>query len=175
MRRVVLMFACATLMLAGCQHEELFYPSNGGTDDDEEPTQSSEESGNLLSSFTWNFPGVAQEVVESARASYEGATAPAVIIYVDENERPKSNFKVQLSGNTCNLPVSSDQSEQSSGAYATSSSGFVFLTAEQICGNGEYHLDLRQGTSFDRFCGPNADSFTYGGSPTWVSVEIWCE
>lgn len=120
----------------------------------------------------WDFPGVAPDLIDSARASYRGEGVPAVILYAHESGTPKSSFNADLIGEDCDLPTSD---RQGPGAYATNGSGFIFLTAEELCGNGEYTLDLRQGGEFDYFCGPGSQEFSYEGSPVWVDINVWCE
>ena len=41
--------------------------------------------------FFWNFPGVAQEVIEAARTSYDGDETPAVVVRVHESDNPKED------------------------------------------------------------------------------------
>lgn len=126
--------------------------------------QEEEVADQLEPAFSWDFPGVAQEVIEAARTSYDGDEAPAIVVRMRESDNPKEDHSVVVS---TDLPECLLVNHQQS----TNEAGFVFLRAENLCGEGTYYLDLRQGGHYDDLCGPDSESFTYEGSPVWVDVD----
>ena len=162
MKKISTMVVLAALSF-GCRHyEDIVSPTNAPSADDEEQEVVTDQLA------TWDFPEASQTALEAARASYQGKGVPAVIIYVHEADSPTRDHRSVLTTDVADCELSADE-------RSTNEEGFTFIAADELCGEGAYEVDLRQGGYYDSFCGPGSVSFTYEGSPVWVEVETWCE
>lgn len=130
----------------------------------------------------WTFPNVPQSILDQARNTY-GTTAPAVTIaftYNNSTLEDDWSFVIYQAPEQGCFPGEGGDYEvygqyQGGGLGYQAIDGFVFFEENEMCGNGIYQIDNRQGGWFDYVCGPGGVSFDYQGEPVFVLVRLWCE
>jgi len=130
----------------------------------------------------WDFENVPQSILEEARSVY-GNVAPAVTIAFtyDRNtlEQDWSFAIYSTPEQGCSPGEGGDY--DTNGQYRGSGStyqaidGFVFFEENELCGQGQYGIDNRQGGWFDYVCGPQDVGFNYHGESLFLLVHLWCE
>ncbi|MGB3467465.1 MAG: hypothetical protein WBA74_19425 [Cyclobacteriaceae bacterium] len=129
----------------------------------------------------WNFDGIPQSILDEARSTY-GNVAPAVTIaFTYNNSTLQQNWSFGIFSSPqqgCFPGEGGDyevQGQYQGGTSYQAIDGFVFFEADEMCGNGTYQIDNRQGGWFDYVCGPQGKSFNYQGESIFVLVNLWCE
>lgn len=122
---------------------------------------------------------IPDEVYESAIDAYGRDELPAVTIAFtytrgDEDiDLEDWSFYVYETPEGCTI-TEGDGQQQYPG-YLETVDGFVFLESDDLCGDGTYYFDNRQGGWFDYVCGPQGFSLDYSGESVFVLVRLWCE
>jgi len=179
MKKISLIATVAGLVaFAACTDQEVAPTTSENTLEVENKTVDNSRN----ASPDWDrFTHVPQVIRDKAQAAWQGQELPAVTFaFSYGNDRLEEGWKVSVYSptNTCVVGEPNPYWEyypDYNYGYVTTQNGFVFLDEGELCGDGQYEIDNRQGGWFDYVCGPQGRGFNYQGEPLFVFVRLWCE
>jgi len=162
-----MLIVCAGFVFTACEDQSAVEPV--------EVTAEKVTNAEATNSATTEFPNVPQEVVDKAKEVYGDEELPALTIAFTYT---RGNTNIDLEDEwSYSVYSTPDQGCDVDGYYGYLSTvdGFTFLEERELCGEGSYLIDNRQGGWFDYVCGPGSFTIDYQGEPMIKLVRLWCE
>ncbi|UII19668.1 hypothetical protein [Fulvivirga ligni] len=123
---------------------------------------------------------VPQEVVDAAIAAYGDDELPAMTIAFtytrgDVNISLEEDWVLNVYSTPEGCTITEGDGRRYYPGYMETSNGFFFIEEDDLCGEGLYEFDNRQGGWFDYVCGPHGVTVDYQGESVIKLVRLWCE